>query len=113
MRSCTEVDEYHGAAQDQSRDDSCPHLSPQSSVLSPWSLVLERQNHIRKHVVQRLLRFINVRESAAGMKAGHAAADDDVVAEERAIAKADADVLAEMAVDVALKQHLFERLRRI
>ena len=45
-----------------------------------------------------------------GSSVASAADDDDVVAEERAVAQAGAEVGAEVVVDVALEEHFLERL---
>src|SRR4051794_29436393 len=75
-----------------------------------WFSSSELQRYIRERVVQRAGIFVDVLEAASGDEARDTAGDDPVVAEERAVLRAERDIRPERAMDAALEQDLFQRL---
>src|SRR5205085_8415940 len=69
------------------------------------STSLERENDIGEHMKERLAPLVDVFESLPRLESGDAADDHHVVVQVWPVARAEADVFAEVFVDVALEEN--------
>src|SRR5476651_2651670 len=69
----------------------------------------ELQDQIREHVIEGVPVFVDVFPATPGLECRDATDDDNVVVEERAVAHAEAVVLAELSMDSALEEHRLDR----
>ena len=68
------------------------------------SLASEGQDQIGEDVIERVAALIDIAETSPRQEGGQSPGDDDVVRQKRTVAQAHAEIVTELAMDLALEQ---------